>query len=583
VAIGNINQSTGAISVTVPYGTNIQNLAPVIYYTGKEIAGIPGPSGLTANRTSFVNPVNYTVVAQLGPPPSKTYTVTVTVAPNTAKEITAFSFTGVTPTSTIISAAPNAAGKYPIEVTVPAGTLLTSLDTSITYTGSSIKPLPAGISATAKPFTESTKDFSGADINATPPVIPVDYEVTAADGSTKTYAVTVRIAATDDDEKEITGFYFTTPLAVGTVNQNANTITVTVPSGTAVASLTPTVFFKGMSLNPGSGTAKNFSGPVGYTVTARNGSARSYTVTVKVTPSGAKEITKFSFPGIISPDTVIGAVQDAGGTYPISVWVPSGTALGSLAPVITHTGKSISPAAGTVLNFYTPQNYTVTAEDGTTKTYRVTVIPSDVDARIITSFIFDEVPLSGGGSVRAVGSIDQASHTIKVDVPSTANVTNLTPVLTYIGKSVTPPGGAAQTANPFTDSVQNFTGAQIYTVNPQSGAGQAYTVTVTRRTAVNVTFEGEVERTVIASNTYNQSTGIITVTANATAPAAPLGIDNDKPIEWYVDGVKQAVSGATFTLNVGNGSFTPGRHEIMVSGRKNGLHYTGKVYFTVSG
>jgi hypothetical protein len=51
-----------------------------------------------------------------------------------------------------------------------------------------------------------------------------------------------------------------------------------------------------------------------------------------------------------------------------------------------------------------------------------------------------------------------------------------------------------------------------------------------------------------------------------------------------VDGVKQAVSNTTaiFTLNVGNGSFIPGRHEIMVSGMKNGLHYTGKVYFVVS-
>jgi hypothetical protein len=57
------------------------------------------------------------------------------------------------------------------------------------------------------------------------------------------------------------------------------------------------------------------------------------------------------------------------------------------------------------------------------------------------------------------------------------------------------------------------------------------------------------------------------------------------PYEWYVDGLKQPVPNTQniFALNVGDGTFTPGRHEIMVSGKKGGLHYTGKVYFTVSG
>jgi hypothetical protein len=106
---------------------------------------------------------------------------------------------------------------------------------------------------------------------------------------------------------------------------------------------------------------------------------------------------------------------------------------------------------------------------------------------------------------------------------------------------------------------------------------RVYTVTVIKQTEVSVTFEGETDRNVIATNTFNQTTGLITVTVNTTAV--------DQPYEWYVDGVKQGVpsSATTFTLNVGNGSYVPGtRHEIMVSGIKDYFHYTGRVYFVVA-
>jgi hypothetical protein len=527
------------------------------------------------------------VEPQSGAP--KTYTVTVTPKPNTAKEITAFYFTGystlVTPddSSAIISAVPNASGEYPIEVTVPLGTSLTNLAPHIIYTGNSILGLNDGLTDTSGPATVvgSGYSFSGANLSLSAPA-PIKYKVTAEDTTTKTYAVTVRIAGTTgDDKKEITGFYFTNPLAVGTINEAAKTITVSVPTGTDLSSLQPTVYFKGRSLKPGSGVVNNFTSPVIYTVTANDNTTQPYTVTVKITPSGAKDITRFTFPGIIT-ETVIGAVPNDDGTYPIAVWVPAGTPLGSLAPAITHTGISISPASGRPQNFTNPQSYTVTAEDGSAKTYCVTLRSLDSDVKIITSFIFGEVLITGG-TIRAVGSIDQDSHTITVEVPSTATVTGLKPTITYLGKSITVPSASGTTtANPFTDTVGvSFTGPQNYTVTPQSGgAGQPYTVTVIRRTAVTVTFEGDVDRDVIASNTFDQSTGVITITVNNSA-----GSGVESPYEWYVNGVKRTVpdnTAITFTLNVGNGSFIPGRHEIMVSGRLNGLHYTGKVYFVVA-
>jgi hypothetical protein len=405
----------------------------------------------------------------------------------------------------------------------------------------------------------------------------VDYTVTAEDGSTRTYAVTVRNAADREEDIEITGFYFTDPLAVGLINPTADTITVQVPSKTNKAALRPKVYFRGMSVKPGSGAVNNFSGPVSYTVTGTSGKIRPYTVTVISVPSSIKDITRFTFLGIPNTETIIGAVPDADGSYPISVWVPAGTDVGNRVPDITHTGVSITPEAGTMEDFNTPRTYTVTAEDGSVKTYKVTVGTKSGDTKMITSLVFEEIPLTGGGSVRVVASIDQAGYTIRAEVPYTAVITGLKPTITYIGKSITVPGESDKTADPFTDTGRDFTAAQTYTVKDQNGAGQPYTVTVIRKSSADVSFTGEAENEIIRSSSFDKEKGIVEVVIATEKAAAPY--------EWYLDGVRQPVSNtqAVFTLHVGDGTLTPGRHEITVSGMIGGLHYTGKMYFVVSG
>jgi hypothetical protein len=257
--------------------------------------------------------------------------------------------------------------------------------------------------------------------------------------------------------------------------------------------------------------------------------------------------------------------------------VPAGLPLDTIAPVITHTGASITPSPGTPLNFNGgSQTYTVTAGDGTTKTFKVTVSPRDDDAKIMTSFIFNEVPVSEGTPVRAVGSIDQDAHTVTVTVPATADASGLVPTITYIGKSISEPGGSNRTSNPFTGAKQNFGSSQTYAVKDQTGGEQGYAVTVIKQSPVTVAFTGEVENDVIKENTFDQKKGVVAVEIDTDKVSPPYG--------WYVNGVKQAVpdNQAAFSLNVGDGSFTPGRHEIIVSGKKSGLHYTAKVYFEVS-
>jgi subtilisin family serine protease len=79
-----------------------------------------------------------------------------------------------------------------------------------------------------------------------------------------------------------------------------------------------------------------------------------------------KDITAFVLAG------VTGVIS---GTT-ISVNVPYGTNITSLAPTIAHSGKAIYPASSSPQNFTTPVSYTVTAANNSTKTYTVSVIVS---------------------------------------------------------------------------------------------------------------------------------------------------------------------------------------------------------------
>ncbi len=84
--------------------------------------------------------------------------------------------------------------------------------------------------------------------------------------------------------KAITSFNFGTPAVTGTINDSNKTISLTVPFGTNVTSLIPTVVTTGTSISPNTGVAQNFTNPVTYTVTAADSSTQNYVVTVTISP-----------------------------------------------------------------------------------------------------------------------------------------------------------------------------------------------------------------------------------------------------------------------------------------------------------
>ncbi len=172
----------------------------------------------------------------------------------------------------------------------------------------------------------------------------------------------------------ITSFSFSE--GVGVITEPAHTIAVTVPYGTDVTALMPTITHNGTSISPESGAVHDFTSPVTYTVSdVETESSTDYTVTVTVAPNPAKNILSFAMYG------ATGIV----GTSTVVIEIPYNLSLSSLTPIITISGVSVSPLSGSSQDFTTPVTYTVTAADESSKDYTVTVTRSSSPFTISSS------------------------------------------------------------------------------------------------------------------------------------------------------------------------------------------------------
>lgn len=204
-------------------------------------------------------------------------------------------------------------------------------------------------------------------------------------------------APTLSNEKQITSLQFLADDNValsddvtGTINENTKTITATVPYGTNTGALIPEIGVSaGASFSPGG--AQDFTGSVTYTVTAEDGSTENYTVNVTFEENESKQITSFQFlaaDNTALSDDVTGVINETEKT--IVVEVPHGTHVSALIPdVVVSTAASFSPEG--VQDFTSPVIYTVTAGNGSTEDYTVTITVNVSEVSILTS-LFNENP-----------------------------------------------------------------------------------------------------------------------------------------------------------------------------------------------
>ena len=264
-------------------------------------------------------------------------------APMTAKAITAYSLAGVTGTK-------NETAKT-IAVTVPNGTNVTALVATFTITGASVKV--GGVAQTSR---TTANNFTN----------PVAYTVTAADGTTAIYTVTVTVAAVT--AKAITAYSLAG--VAGTINEAAKTIAVTVQSGTNVTALVATFTITGTGVKVGAvtqtngTTANNFTGPVAYTVTAADGTTATYTVTVTVAVGAGPAPVNLGTAGTFAILTKAGitnvptsSITGDVGTSPIT-----GAAIGITCVEVTGAIHSVN-AAGPACSLIDPVFLTTAVSD----------------------------------------------------------------------------------------------------------------------------------------------------------------------------------------------------------------------------
>ena len=170
-----------------------------------------------------------------------------------------------------------------------------------------------------------------------------------------------------DDEKAILKFEVND--VIGTVDESSKIVVLDFPAGTDVSHLTPTITISTYAtIEPESGVEQDFTNPVYYTVTAMNGTTAQYMVEAVVHDAdNEKSIRSFVI------DDVEGVIDEFSKT--VTVQMPQGTDVTELVPTIeVSEGATVSPASGEAQDFTNPVSYTVTAQNGTTAVYTVTVI-----------------------------------------------------------------------------------------------------------------------------------------------------------------------------------------------------------------
>ncbi len=180
---------------------------------------------------------------------------------------------------------------HTVSLTVPFATDETSLVATYTLT----EGATAKVGDVAQESGVTANDFTS----------PVTYTL-EADTLTQDWVVTVTEEAASTGNDIVTfRLEGLDPAVNGVVSAADHTVAVEVPSGTDVTALVPTIAVsENATLAPESGVAQDFTSPVTYTVTAQDGTAQDWVVTVTVATAGKTVLFSEDFEDLLTiPDT----------------------------------------------------------------------------------------------------------------------------------------------------------------------------------------------------------------------------------------------------------------------------------------
>jgi hypothetical protein len=268
-----------------------------------------------------------------------------------------------------------------VYVDLAYGTNITSLSPSIRIpTGSFISPA----SGTAQNFTS-----------------PVSY--TVANGiDTRVWQIRVRV--NPNDKADITGVTLTGSVGTPVINTSTNYVELHIPYGNDPEKLAPTFTVSpGAKMYPSSGTVRDFTIPVYYTVSAQDGTNQKvWKVAVIVnanTKSGIEDV-------ILSQQTKSAVIDNE--KHIVYCEVPYGTDYSVLKPVIKTSPGATIDAVNIAKSYGIASEYLITSQDSSSTTSWQIVVSMAANTKAdILGFM-----LSGQQGV----VIDKETKTISVSV-----------------------------------------------------------------------------------------------------------------------------------------------------------------------
>ena len=239
-----------------------------------------------------------------------------------------------------------------ISLNLPFGTDLSKLNPVVDYAGEGYY------------FTvDGTRVEQGAQVDFTKNVKLVVYN-TAYDVET---VYTVELTAEKSSENSILSYIIDG--AEGTID--GDTINITIPYATDLTSAVPVIEiseFAQLTRVPDGLMLGNNE----YVVTAENGTPRTYTVIIsRAAASKEKSILSFKYGGYS------GVINNSAST--VSLTIPQGISTTFAPEIEVSAFATIDPASGTVQDFSSPVKYKVKAQNGSSKTYTVTVTVQETD------------------------------------------------------------------------------------------------------------------------------------------------------------------------------------------------------------
>ncbi len=272
------------------------------------------------------------------------------------------------------------------------------------------------------------------------------------------------------------------------------------------------------------------------------------TITNDDAKSSENKIASFDLVGSVAPATI------DHGAETITITVVNGTNLSGITPsalTLVSDVSTVNPSIDVERDFTSPIAYTVTAEDGTTKRYIVTVIeqPLDSDANLANLAV-----ASGGNSLSLSPAFTSNNTTYSLTVANDVSSITMTPTLSSIlaAYEITRNNVADDTDIDLEVGVQTLK----VKVTAQDTTEKTYTIQVTRQAAAQSSnaFLSSLVLSEAGMNPAfdkNENNYVLTV-ANSVSSLDLEAIPEDSSSSVAIEVNGQSItSGDTFNVNVG--------------------------------